>query len=123
MKPDATAANRSAASRESPAETAIGSPSAETTIASLTPGTRSTKFETSQLTLLAAALSSAIDIPSVRSVRARRGRAGSITRLARTLQAGPVPREHRSHLFGRALRRSHRRGGLRARPLDARIAR
>ena len=56
VSPDATAAKRSAASRSRPPERAIGKPSDETTTASLTPGTRSTKFAMSQLTLLAALL-------------------------------------------------------------------
>ena len=42
----------------------MSSPSDETTVASRTPGTRSTKFETSQLRLRASALSCCIIVPS-----------------------------------------------------------
>src|SRR3954447_973621 len=66
MRPDETAAKRSAASRSRPDEVAMGSPSDDTTTASFTPGTRSAKFCTSQLRFLASELSSMVVLPVLR---------------------------------------------------------
>src|SRR6266542_1307889 len=62
-RPDATAASWSAVVRSRSSETATGSPSAETTIVWMTPGTFRTKFVTSQFRFSASLLSSAISTP------------------------------------------------------------
>jgi hypothetical protein len=58
--PEAMAASWSALGRSRRSETAIGSPSADTTMAWATPGVRLAKLSTSQLKSLASLLSCAI---------------------------------------------------------------
>src|SRR6478609_7917801 len=95
MRPDATAAKRSAASRSRPLETAMGRPSAETTTASDTPGMWSTKCSTSQLTFRAAALRSLMGIPLI-------GCAGGDRLLdSCSLPASGVLGQHLADLFRR----------------------
>ena len=62
-RPADTAARRSPELRSRPSDSAMSRPSDDTTVASCTPGTRSTKFETSQLRLRASALSCIIARP------------------------------------------------------------
>src|SRR5262245_19810564 len=61
--PEATAANWLAMARSNPSETAIGSPTAETTIAWVTPETLVAKLLSSQLRLRASALSGGMGTP------------------------------------------------------------
>src|SRR5258708_3510018 len=86
MSPAETAAKRSAASRSRSLDTASGSPSLETTTASATPGVRSTKLSSSQLTLRAAELRSLIF-----GLRVAVG--------STPLQARPVVSEHGAHIL------------------------
>src|SRR5918999_3393588 len=105
--PDETAASWSALARSSRSDTAISSPSAETTMACATPGTLLAKLETSQLRFWASLLSCVI-------VVAPRGRVGVAApfgifacRHPAALQARAVARQHAPDL----LRRPGRGGG------------
>src|SRR5919198_4505121 len=82
-RPDATAASWSAVGRSRSSETATGSPSAETTIVWMTPGTFRTKLVASQFRFSASLLSSAISTPrgAGRVGAPGPGRAGVLRRL------------------------------------------
>src|SRR5262245_30512459 len=69
--PEAVAASWSASWRSRPSETAIGSPSADSTIAWVTPVTLVAKVLSIQLRLRASALSGGIEAPHGRSLRPR----------------------------------------------------
>ena len=77
--PADTAARRSPELRSRPSDSAMSRPSDETTVASCTPGTRSTKLETSQLRFRASALSCfiAVLLDVTEGVRHGRFRAGT----------------------------------------------
>src|SRR5215218_8824054 len=107
--PEATAASWSALARSSRSDTAMSSPSAETTIACATPGTLLEKLETSQLRFCASLLSCVIVAP-----RGRRGVAAcdgifACCHHAAALDARAVAREHAPDL----LRGSRCGGGAR----------
>src|SRR5918996_4311104 len=98
--PDATAASWSALARSSRSETAISSPSAETTIACATPGTLLAKLETSQLRFCASLLSCVIVV----APRGRMGVAACVGIFAcchhpAALEARTVARQHAPDRF------------------------
>src|SRR5215218_6653133 len=99
--PEAIAASWSARGRSRRSDSAIGRPSAETTIAWATPGVLLAKFVTSQLRLRASALSSGITPPlrsgSVLRPLADVGAAGDV---AAALEPGAVAGQHAADLFG-----------------------
>src|SRR5690606_13162323 len=106
IRPDDTAAKRSADARSKPVDAAMGSPSEDTTTASCTPGTRSTKLLISQLMLLAAWL---ICLTCSSNSRAFRSLRSGLVVDAAAAQTGAVPRQHLADLLGRALGRRDRR--------------
>src|SRR6266545_5141703 len=126
--PDATAESWSALARSSRSETAMSSPSDETTIACAMPGTRRAKFETSQLTFCASLLSSIIAAletkePVDQTCTEPAIPYGSIPaelpvpRRPLLVSMGPcrpVPAQHRAHLA---------RGGRHAAVVDALLVR
>src|SRR5918992_3903270 len=97
--PEETAASWSALARSSRSETAIRSPSAETTIACATPGTLLAKLETSQLRFCASLLSCVIVV----APRGRMGVAASVGIFAcchpAALEARAVARQHAPDLL------------------------
>ena len=113
MSPEATAANRSAASRSSAREAASDSPSDDTTTASSTPGVRSTKLSSRNPTVRTASLGSTLTAPLLRP-----DHSALRPPAPRACPFGSA-REHRPHLLGRATarldRRSPRRRGGRRR--------
>src|SRR6266571_8437503 len=126
-RPEATAASWSARARSSFSDTAMSSPSAETTIVWATPGTFLTKLVTSQLRFWASLLSCVIWslLDGVRSgIAANRlfcvpfpARHDAGRRTAPALQAGPVARQHAADLA----RAAGARGGLRPLPGRRRV--
>src|SRR4030095_5830050 len=98
-RPEATAASWSALARSRRSDTAISSPSAETTIECAPPGTLLAKLETSQLRFCASLLSCVIVAP-----RGRRGVAATVGIFAcchhpAALEARAVARQHAPHLL------------------------
>src|SRR6478736_2428467 len=102
MRPLAAAANRSAASRLNPPDFAISKPSAETTIASRTPGTWSAKFPTRKLMLTASELSWLI-VPSLLGVPLGGGllTGGRLVAVTTGGETAPVARQDAADLLRR----------------------
>src|SRR4029453_4789780 len=101
-RPEDTAASWSALARSRRSETAMRSPSAETTIACATPGTLLEKLETSQLRFCASLLSCVIVV----APRGRMGVAASVGIFAcchhpAALEARAVARQHAADLLRR----------------------
>src|SRR5690606_13064739 len=111
IRPEDTAANRSAEARSRPVDAAIGRPSEDTTTASCTPETRSTKLLISQLMLFAAWLTVRTSCSACSSSCSALVLGVVALFDTTTTQAGAVARQHEAHLFGRALGGGHRRGG------------
>src|SRR4029453_15503155 len=110
--PGGTGGSWSALARSRRSETAMRSPSAETTIACATPGTLLAKLETSQLRFCASLLSCVIVV----APRGRMGVAASVGIFAcchhpAAFEARTVARQHAPDRFRRPGRGGGRRGG------------